>query len=322
MSNCYASIDLGGTNVSAALAGPDGVVVAEAKQSTQSHEGPQAVLDRIATMVNELASKSGFRPAALGMGVPGLADLSRGMTKFLPNLPTQWRDVPVRDILSPKVGCPVHLLNDVRMATLGELTYGHGREIKTMVFFALGTGIGGGVVVDGKLRLGPLGAAAELGHMTILPDGPLCGCGNVGCMETLASGPAITAEGVRLLLSGLAPKLFHIVDGNISAVTPATMAAAARAGDASVQFAIERAAGFLAIGAANVITALHPELVVIGGGVSEMGDLLLEPLRAFVRKRVRMVPTEDLRIERSLLGNKAGMLGGVALAVKGGLAPD
>jgi glucokinase len=322
MSHYYASIDLGGTNISAAFAGSDGVVVAETKQPTLSHEGPLAVLERIATMVNALAQKTGARPAALGMGIPGLADLSKGMTKFLPNLPTQWRDVPVRDILSPKVGCPVHLLNDVRMATLGELTYGHGRTIRTMVFFALGTGIGGGVVVDGKLRLGPLGAAAELGHMTILPNGPLCGCGNVGCMETLASGPAITAQGVRLMLSGLAPKLFDITAGNVSAVTPATMAAAAQAGDASVRFAIERAAGFLAIGASNVITALHPELVVIGGGVSEMGDLLLEPVRAAVRNRVRMIPNDTYRIERSLLGDKAGMLGGVALAVKGGCTPD
>ena len=191
---------------------------------TQSHQGPRAVLDRIAGLVNALSKKTGFPPAALGIGCPGLVDVKNGVTRFFPNLPTKWRDVPVREILSPQVGCPVYLLNDVRMATLGELTFGHGRTVGTMVFFALGTGIGGQVVIDGKLRLGPLGAAGELGHQVILPDGPRCGCGNRGCLETLASGPAITAEGIRLMQTGLAPELFERCQGDASQVTTRTMA--------------------------------------------------------------------------------------------------
>ena len=312
----FASVDLGGTNIACALGGADGKLVCERKTPTRSHEGPQAVLKRIAELVNEAVHEAGAKPAALGMGVPGLADVEKGVTKFLPNLPTQWRDVPVRENLAPAVGCDVFLLNDVRMATLGELTFGHGKGVSTMVFFALGTGVGGGVVVDGKLRLGPLGAAGELGHQTILPDGPLCGCGNRGCLETVASGPALTAEGVRLMLSGQAPKLHGRTKGEASAVTPAAMADAAREGDASVREAIERYAGFLGIGAANVITALHPELVVIGGGVAEMGDLLLDSIRRTVKERVRMMPPESVRIEPSLLGEKAGALGGIALAMQ------
>ena len=134
-------------------------------------------------------------PVAAGMGVPGLVDRDQGITLFLPNLPTQWRGVAVARMLGDCIGYPVYLLNDARIATLGEMSYGLGRNGGTMVFLSLGTGIGGGVVIDGKLRLGPLGAAGELGHQTILPDGPLCGCGNHGCLETLASGPAIGAEG-------------------------------------------------------------------------------------------------------------------------------
>lgn len=306
MSELYAGVDLGGTNVTISVGGK------ERKIPTKSSEGPEAVLGRIAEAVRSL----GGTPKALGMGVPGLADLEAGVTKFLPNLPTQWRDVAVRKILGGALGCEVYLLNDVRTATLGELVHGHGREARTMVFFALGTGVGGGVAVDGKLRLGPLGAAGELGHQTILPDGPLCGCGNRGCLETLASGPAIAAEGVRLLLSGLAPKLHALVEGDASKVTTETMA---RSGDPTVLEAIARAARYLAIGIANVTVTLHPDLVVIGGGASGMGDLLMVPLREEVGRRVgSLLGPKPVRIERSALGDRAGIMGALALAERGG----
>ena len=158
--------------------------------------------------VSRLAEEAGPGPLlGLGMGTPGLVDVATGTTRFLPNMPTQWRDVPVAAILGERLGCPVRLLNDVRTALLGELRFGHGKDHPrmTMAFFAIGTGVGGAVAIDGQLRLGPLGAAGELGHQTIITDGPRCGCGNRGCLEALASGPAITAEGVRLMLAGLAP---------------------------------------------------------------------------------------------------------------------
>jgi glucokinase len=317
MAQLYASIDLGGTNISAALADAQGAVKAELKEPTRSIEGPAAVLNRMADLVNRLAADAGQRPLALGIGVPGLVDLNRGATRFLPNLPTQWRDVPVRESLQPKIGCPVFLLNDARAATLGELVFGHGRSgsVSTMIFFGLGTGVGGGVVINGTLHMGPLGAAGEIGHQTVLPDGPLCGCGNHGCLETLVSGPALTGQGVRLMLAGNAPKLHELCAGDVNRVSPVTMAAAARAGEESVQTAIHDVAEWLAIGAANMVVTLHPELIVVGGGVAEMGDILLEPLRTAVRRRVRMLPTADLRIERSLLGDRAGLLGGIALAM-------
>jgi glucokinase len=322
MADIYASVDLGGTNIAAVFAGADGRVVAEQSVPTRSHEGPDAVLSRMADLVNGLARQAKVKPAALGMGVPGLADLKNGRTKFLPNLPTQWRDVPVRDALSSQIGCPVYLLNDVRMATLGELVFGHGREARTMAFFALGTGIGGGVVVDGKLRLGPLGAAGELGHQTILPDGPRCGCGNRGCLETLASGPALTAEGIRLMLSGQAPKLHEMVHGDASAVTPKQMAFAAEAGDEVVKEAIIRAARFLGIGVSNIVVILHPDLIVLGGGVAAIGPLLFDTVRQTLRERVGMLPTDEISIKPSMLGDRAGALGGIALAMKGGLLSD
>ncbi len=319
MSNeIYASVDLGGTKIACAFAGADGHIVAEDRAPTEAYEGPEGVLARIGDLVNALAAQVGQRPACVGMAVPGLADLPRGATLFLPNLPGQWRHVPVRDLLAPQVGCPVYLLNDVRTATLGELTFGHGRTAQTMAFFALGTGIGGGIAIDGKLRLGPLGAAGELGHLIIEPDGPLCGCGNKGCMEALASGPAITAEGVRLMLIGQAPRMYDLVDGDYSKITPKVMAEAAAAGDEPIRQAIVRAAQYLGIGICNVFVTLHPDLVVLGGGVANIGALLFDTVRATVRERVRMIPTDALRIEPSLLGDRAGALGGIALAWKRG----
>jgi glucokinase len=221
-------------------------------------------------------------------------------------------------MLEPRLGCPVHLLNDARAATLGEFVFGRGRGAGTMVFFGLGTGVGGGVVVDGKLRLGALGAAGEIGHQTVLPDGPLCGCGNRGCLETLASGSAIAAEGVRLFLSGNAPRLHEICGGELARVSPETMAQAARSGDAAVRAALTRAGEWLGLGAANLVTALHPELVVLGGGVAELDDLLLDPVRAAIRRRVGIFPADDVRVERSALGSRAGLLGAIALAARGG----
>jgi glucokinase len=212
----------------------------------------------------------------------------------------------------------VRLLNDVRTATLGELTYGHGQgQAASMVFFALGTGVGGGVAIDGVLRLGPLGAAGELGHQTILVNGPLCGCGNRGCLETLASGPAITAEGVRLLKTGLAPKLHELVAGDAGLITPKEMVAAAEAGDDAVRDAILRAAEYLGIGVANAVTILHPQLVVLGGGVAEMGAILIDRVDQVMRKRVGMFPTDDVRVVASRLGHRAGLLGAIALASRG-----
>jgi glucokinase len=318
----YASIDLGGTKIAAALATADGQIVCERTVPTHSHEGPQAILGRMAVLINELAAQLGSRPVALGMGMPGWVDLANGVSKYMPNLLGQWRDVPVREILAPQIGCPVYLLNDVRMATLAELTYGHGKDTPglTMVFFAIGTGIGGGVAVDGKLRLGAFGSAGELGHLTVVPDGPWCVCGNRGCLETLASGPAITAAGVRVLLLGNSLHLHELTGGDLAKVNPLVMAQAAALGDVAVAEVIADAAEYIGIAVTNVIGTLHPEMVVLGGGVAEIGDLLFDTVRATVKRRFHMFPPDDVRIVPSKLGVRAGIWGGIALAVRGGLS--
>lgn len=312
----FASVDIGGTVTSCAVATGAGQMVSERTIPTLSHQGPEAVLRRVGEAINEMAAAAGRRPAALGVGVPGLTDFHRGRTVFLPNLPTGWRDFPVADRLLAAVGCPVFLLNDARMAALGELWFGGGREVKTLVALTVGTGIGGGVVVDRKLRLGPLAAAGEIGHQTILPEGPLCGCGNRGCLETLASGPAIIGEGVRLMKSGHATRLYDMAEGDAGRVTPGLMAKAAAAGDSSVRDSIMRAARFLGIGVSNVITILYPDLIVIGGDVAtSLGPMLIDAVKREVYERVRVAPVDKVRIENSVLEDKAGLWGGVALAI-------
>ena len=159
MSELYAGVDLGGTTIKCVLGDAQGHILFRKTIETDSHAGPERVLSRIGDAIQDLTRESGTIPQGLGMGVPGLVDVPHGITRFLPNLTTHWVDVPAAQILSAQVNCPVRLLNDVRMATLGELVYGRGKNVGSMVFIAIGTGIGGGVVLDGKLRLGPLGAA-------------------------------------------------------------------------------------------------------------------------------------------------------------------
>ena len=310
----YAAVDLGGSHIGLALGTVDAEageyeLVARRTLDGGGYEGWERVLDRIAGEMLALIREVGERPAAVGVGCPGWVDVEAGETRFLPNLPTQWRDVPVARILGDRLGTRVHLLNDVRAATLGEFTLGAGRGVSTMALFALGTGIGGGVVVDGRLRLGPLGSAGELGHQTVDPNGPLCGCGNRGCLEAVASGPAIAAAGVRLLYSGQAPLLFERTGGDAGRVTAETMGEAARAGDEAVMRELERIAGLVGVAAANVVVALHPELVVLGGGVAGLGDVLFDGVRREIAERVRVFPIDDVRVEPAVLGTDAGLAG-------------
>jgi len=312
-------VDLGGTTIQIGAVDSAGQILESEHIATKSYEGPEAVLRRIGETSRLVCKRVGSAPCALGMGVPGLVDLEHGITRFCPNLEGKWRDINVREILEPLVECKVYLLNDVRTATLGELTFGHGKgSDETMIFFALGTGIGGGVAIDGHLRLGPLGAAGELGHLTVEPSGRMCGCGNKGCVEAYASGPALTSEGVRLMLSGQASTLYDIVEGNVSKINPKTMSEAAKAGDKAIAQAIVEAAEYLAIAVANMVVTLHPGLIVIGGGVAGIGDLLFDTVREGLARRVHMMPTDDIRILPSAVGNKAGLLGAGALALNEG----
>ncbi len=318
MSAIVAGVDLGGTSVKVALADQDGQLLTHSSFPTQSHREPEVILRQICDQVTALRTQLGCTSiTALGLGAPGLVEISSGTTRFLPNFPGHWQGVRVAEFLRRELSCSVRVLNDARAATLGELRFGHGREFPgvTMAWFGLGTGVGGGIVIDGRLRIGPLGAAGELGHQTVVPDGVRCGCGNIGCLETVASGPAVTAAGVRLLLSGQAPALHRIVEGRSERVCPATMLQAADE-DTAVRETLTSTAELLGIAAANVVSVLHPDLIVLGGGLAEIGNLLTETVQRVIRDRVGMFPVDNVHVRLSALGQRAGLVGAIALALE------
>ncbi|HEX5944332.1 MAG TPA: ROK family protein, partial [Anaerolineales bacterium] len=203
--NHYIGIDLGGTNLRAAIADTDtGQIFHQRKRPTLAAEGQEAVIRRIIELTRELMQVNGYAGSikGVGIGVPGTPDIDTGVIQFLPNLPGKWRNVPLKSILEEQLELPVALINDVRAITLGEWTFGAGRGADTMACLAIGTGIGGGVVVNGQFHLGIGGTAGEFGHHVVEVDGLPCGCGGKGCLELYASGPAIAAMGVKEVMHG------------------------------------------------------------------------------------------------------------------------
>jgi glucokinase len=295
----HLGIDLGGTNVKlVVLEREDGGVpraVAAAVAPTSADAGPEAVARRMVEAGCEIAATHG-PIATAGIGVPGLFDAASGRIVLFPNLPGSWPGFPLRDRMAEGLGLPVRIVNDARAFVLAEAAMGAGRGHRTIVGLTLGTGIGGGLIVDGRLVMGSTGTAGEVGHQTIDPDGPLCGCGNRGCAEVLAQAGTIARTGGR--------------------ATAEAVFEAAAASDPRAVAAVEGAARALGIAIANVVTLLVPDAVVLGGGMAEAGEVLLDPIRRVVREHTPLLPDEAVRIVTAELGPQAGAIG-AALAGAG-----
>jgi glucokinase len=309
----YIGVDLGGTNLRAAIVNIESGEFTGLKHVlAHAHEGHNAVMVRMADLINDVITSSEFQKSdigGIGIGVPGVLDLERGLVLFLPNLPGNWPKVPLRDTIENRVGLPTFLLNDVRSMTLAEWTYGAGRGVDTIACFAIGTGIGGGLVINGQLHLGIGGTGGELGHQIIDMNGPPCGCGSKGCLEAFASGPAIAAMGVKAVMQGLTTSIGDLVDYDLNRITTRVIAEAANAGDAIAQDIYATAGFYIGIAVSNVLAAVGPRKVVIGGGVAQAGDLLLEPIRRTVDERVFIMPKEQVEILPAELGPYAGLVG-------------
>lgn len=294
----YLGLDLGGTNIKSVLL-EDGVepeVVASSTAPTFADLGPAAVIDRIIELGREAIREHG-PVEGVGLGVPGLFDRDAGKVLLFPNLPGPWRGHPLRDPVSEGLRLPVAMVNDARAFTLAEGLMGAGRGCRTLVCVTLGTGVGGGVMVGGKLHLGAWGVAGEIGHQTVLPDGPLCGCGNQGCAEALTKADALATLAGR--------------------TTAEEVYIAARAGDESCRDAVATVAGYLGIALANTVTVLGPDRIVVGGGIVAAGELVLGPVREAVRARVTLVPTDEIEVVHAELGSSAGAIGAALTAVHG-----
>jgi glucokinase len=309
-----AGIDLGGTKIAIVLGTETGRVLANAKIETRPDYGPGQAFRRIVDALRSLSVECDRSFEAIGLGVPGLADPEAGVIRFLPNLPAEWNGFPAARFLSDQCGKPAYVLNDARLAALGEFHFGSGSASPNMLVVTLGTGIGGGLILEGKLRLGECAAAGEIGHQTILPDGAECGCGSFGCLETLINGPRLASIGAALAREGNAPRLVEIVSGKLESISPREMALAVERGDANVASAIEQCARYLGIGIANAVSITAVSEVVLCGGLAALGDLLLVPVKEEVAKRVRMFPADRVQVRLSDLGERVGALGALALA--------
>ncbi|NOT61307.1 MAG: ROK family protein [Acidobacteria bacterium] len=311
-------IDLGGTNIKAALVNLDtGEITHATSIPTDAHEGHDAVIARMAQLALDIIAQSGQQKpdiGGIGVGIPGLLDLEHGLTLFLPNLPGQWRSVPIRAELSEQAGLPVAILNDARSATMGEWKFGAGRGVDSCALYTLGTGIGGGLILNGELYLGIGGAAGELGHISVDLNGPRCNCGSRGCIEAMASGPAIEAAGVKAVMQGATTRITAMCQDDLNLITPELVCQAALAGDDIAREIYETAGAAIGYGIANVIIALTPRRIIIGGGVAAAGDLIFAPIRRTVKERAVLADPEAYEIVPATLGNNAGLMGAAVWA--------
>jgi len=315
MDKYIVGVDLGGTRIRACLADERGTILVRANRLTLAEEGQDAVLRRIVEAVREAIGKHKASDlAGVGIGAPGPLDPKTGVIFTPPNLPG-WHNVPLKAILEKALGLPVYAGNDANLAALGERHFGAGQGVDDLVYITVSTGIGGGVIADGKLLVGADGAAGEVGHHTIDVHGPRCNCGNVGCLEVMAAGPAIAGYAIAAIQRGEETLIAALARETGDVVTAAHVTQAAHAGDAVARRIMRQVGEYIGVGVVNLLHLFNPRLVIIGGGVAMgAGELLFGPIREVVQERAMEIyrPT---RIVPADLGDDVGLLGAVALVI-------
>lgn len=318
MNQAYLGIDLGGSNITAALITASGKLLRLEKIKTHSHEGVRKTIARVvdlARLVQVAANVPNRDVKAVGIGVPGVVSCKAGLVRFSPNLPG-WKNVPLASKIKTALKKPITMDNDANVAAYGEKWMGAGKKHDHVVVYTLGTGVGGGVIVDGKLVHGYCDGAGELGHMTILPEGPRCNCGNRGCLEALVSGTAIAREGRRALKANPKSALARLCEGRSDKVTSKLVFQAASAGDVAAKNIVAQTGRFLGIAVANIINLLNPEVVIIGGGVSKAGEDLLRHVRREAQRRTLDDLSKCSKIVAAKLEDRAGVYGAARLAMQ------
>lgn len=306
------SIDLGGTNIKSAIVLPGGEVRYFRSYPTQSDKGPEKIINELFAIINDTVARAKLTIEELygiAIAFAGILDLKKGVVTSAPSL-SGWHNVPLRDILNEKLGeMNIHLINDASAAALGEHRFGAGRGVNNLVYLTVSTGIGGGIIIDGKLYMGTDGCAGEIGHMIVEANGPQCNCGNLGCLEVLASGTAIAKEAKNRIEQGESSSIIKFAGRGFNSITAETVALAAKQGDRLACDIVNKAGYYLGVGLTNLVNIFNPGVIVIGGGVSRMGNMLLVPARKVVKHRAFRLPSKTAHIVRSCLGDKAGIIG-------------
>ncbi len=296
-------VDVGGTNIKTVLVNSRGDVLATLKRPTLARMGKEALIERLVLTLRDTVEEYGAAMrdiAGVGIGFAGPLDARTGIVFNPPNLPG-WLNVPLRDILRQRLKMPVALDNDANLVAMGEYWKGAGMGAKSLVCLTLGTGVGGGIILDGRIWHGSSGTAGEIGHMTVVRNGRRCACGNRGCLEVYASSKGLVFR-MRELLKG--KKV-----GRYEKVTPENIERWALSGDRQAKRAIRDTGIILGVAIAGIANILNPDVVVVGGGISKIGDLLFDPIRKEVEKRAFPQAVEGLKIVKAELEDIAGAIG-------------
>jgi len=295
-------IDLGGTYTKLALVSSSGKILRRARLSTQDHVSRDSLLGAIASEIGVIMKKARLtrrQVKGVGIGVPGLVDFSRGVVYDLTNV-RGWKNTPVKRLLENKLKIPVLADNDVNVMALGECKFGAGKGARNAVCITLGTGVGGGIIIDGGIYRGSTFSAGEVGHMPLKEEGLSCNCGGYGCLERYVGNRHISEE-------------FRSIKGGDSLLSPESISIAARKGDKASIELWDRVGKRIGTTLAGIVNLLNPEKIIIGGGVAEAGELVFGPIRKTVKRRAMPVPGRAVRILKAKLGNDAGVIGAAAL---------
>ena len=305
-------IDVGGTNVKIALVDDNGKIIYSNSVPTYAKMGYEYTVNNIKQAIKDLMKETNTTPSdieGIGFDFPGQVDCKTGVVKLAPNIPG-WVNVPIAQMIEDEFHIPTRIDNDVRCAALGELKFGAGKGCENFICITVGTGIGSGIVINGKVVRGATNAAGELGHIKLqMNGGPICGCGDTGCLEAFASGPAIVAMAQEYIKGGKSTKFREMAAVEGGEITPYMVAKAAEEGDPVAKRIFEIVGEYIGIGLTSVINLLNPERVIIGGGVAESGELLLGPIRKTIKERAMVVAGNAVEIVPAQLGNSAGVIG-------------
>jgi glucokinase len=311
-------IDLGGSKILAAVVNSQGKVLSSHESATPSTKGCEAIIQSILDSAHRALRQAAVPSSelcAVGIGAAGISNPETGILFSSPNL-AGCHNVPLRDIMQERLDKKTFLLNDANAAALGELYFGAARGALNFMYITLSTGIGGGIVINGKIYSGAIGTAGEIGHMTIDYNGRACNCGSRGCWETLASGTAMAREAKHRIKEGAGTSILDYTEGDVQKVTAEAIHSAARQGDSLAKELIAQTAYYVGVGLANLINIFNPELIVIGGGLSSIGDMLLEPAFKVAGERAYRQAFQAVRFASAELGRNAGVLGAAAFALR------